>query len=35
VQPVLYWVGDSHIFLPFLHSYKPREIERLGVLVYI
>src|SRR4029434_9848651 len=28
VTSVLHWVGDSHMFMPFLHSYKPREIER-------
>ena len=26
---VLPRMGDSHMFMPLLHSYKPREIERL------
>jgi hypothetical protein len=24
VKPVLHWVGDSHIFMTFWRSYKPR-----------
>src|SRR5215475_10126971 len=28
VKRVLPRMGDSHIFMPLLHSYKPREIER-------
>jgi hypothetical protein len=26
---ILQWVGDSHLFMTFLPTYKPREIERL------
>jgi len=28
VKRILHWVGDSHLFMTFVHSYKLLEIER-------
>lgn len=32
-KPVRPWVGDAHLFLTFCHSYKPREIARLVLVL--
>jgi hypothetical protein len=32
-KPVRQWVGDAHLFLTFFHSYKPRYIARLVLVL--